>query len=111
VSASLPFATQLRANRAPIQLVDPAAPGVVTIRVESAELWDAVRVVARLDTMVADVKSRVLAELYPNDQYADELVLKFRGWEILDENVPLSAVGATDGSIFLLAYRRRRPVR
>jgi len=38
-------------------------------------------------------------------------VLKLRGWEILDENASLAEAGVVDGSILLMTYRRRRPVR
>jgi hypothetical protein len=39
-------------------------------------------------------------------------VLKFRGWEALnEESTTLAAAGAIDGSIFLLEHRLRRPVR
>jgi hypothetical protein len=34
-----------------------------------------------------------------------------RGFEVLDEDLPLTGAGASDGSIFLLTSRRRRPVR
>jgi hypothetical protein len=107
---TVPFTAQLRANRT-IRLVEPGTSGAITIRVEAAELWDAVRVSARLDTQVSELKESVLAELYPKHEYAADYVLKFRGWEVLDEHVPLSAAGISDGSILLLAYRRRRPVR
>ena len=111
MSTRAPFATQLRANRPPITLVDPGTPGAITFRVESAELWDAVRVTATASAPVSEVKERVLAQLYPKDEFAAEFVLKFRGWEVLDERASLAEVGVTDGSILLLAYRRRRPVR
>jgi hypothetical protein len=41
----------------------------------------------------------------------EEFVMKLRGWEVLDESASLTDAGAIDGSIFLLTYRRRRPVR
>ena len=107
---SASFATQLRTTGDVIKLAEPDA-GSITVRVESSDLWEAVRVIARPDTVVTDLKNAVLAEMYPKDKHPAEFVLKFRGWEILDEQVPLSAIGATDGSILLLAYRRRRPVR
>lgn len=101
---------QLRVNRAPIILAQPGA-GAITLRVQAAALWDAVRVVARPDATVAEVKQRVVAEFFPGDEYVDDFVLKIRGWEMLDERLPLSGAGVQDGSILLLAYRRRRPVR
>ena len=41
----------------------------------------------------------------------DEFVLKLRGFEVLNEDVSLAEAGAIEGSIFLVTYRRRRPVR
>jgi len=38
-------------------------------------------------------------------------ILKLNGFEILDENVSIADTGATNGSTFLVTYRRRRPVR
>ena len=91
-------------------LAQPGA-GAVTIRVQVAELWDAVRVVAHADHGVADLKQRVVAEFFPGHEFPDDFVLKLRGWEILDEQQALSKAGIGDGGIVLLAYRRRRPVR
>ena len=96
--------------RAPITLAEATADAI-TIRIECAELWDAVRVVVRPETAVADVKRRGVAEFYPNHEYPEDFVVKFRGWEILDENASLRDCGIVNGSILLLGYRRRRPVR
>jgi hypothetical protein len=50
--------------------------------------------------------------LVPSDaEMAEDYVMKLAGWEVLDENLSLSAAGARSGSIFLLTSRRRRPVR
>lgn len=102
--------SQLRSNRAPIMLAQPG-PGVVTMRVQSAEMWDAVRVVARPDTGVSELKQRVVADFYPGHEFPDDFVLKLGGWEILDERQSLATAGIRDGAIVLLAFRRRRPVR
>jgi hypothetical protein len=101
---------QLRANRPPIMLAQPGA-GVLTLRVQVAEMWDAVRVVARSEATVAEVKQRVVAEFFPGNEFPDDFVLKLRGWEMLDEQQTLAKSGVIDGAIVLLAYRRRRPVR
>ena len=105
---STAFVASLRANRASINLSDGA--GTITLRVEASDIWETVRVVARPDTSVAELKKRVIAELFPSDYLAD-FVLKVKGWEVLDETASLSGAGVVDGSIILLAYRRRRPVR
>lgn len=100
---------ELRAKRAPLQLA--AGPGAITIRVQVAEMWDAIRVTAHPDTAVSEVKQRVVNEFYPGHEYLDDFVLKLRGWEMLDEQQSLKVGGIEDGSIVLLAHRRRRPVR
>ena len=107
---STAFVSTLRTNR-PAIVMDPADTGTVTIRVEVSDLWDTVRVVADPHDSVLEVKQRVVAEFWPTHGFLDEFVLKLRGWEILDETEPLSKAGVVDGSILLLAYRRRRPVR
>lgn len=107
---STAFVTQLRTNREPIALAQ-AGPGAITLRVEVAELWETVCVVASPDTPTVDVKRRVVADFFPNHQFLDDFVLKLHGWEMLDERASLANSGVVDGSILLLAYRRRRPVR
>jgi hypothetical protein len=101
---------QLRAGRAPIELA-LAGAGALMLRVQVAEMWEAVRVIAHANTTVAEVKSRVVAEFFPGHEFTDDFVLKLRGWEMLDEQLSLASAGIRDGAIVLLAYRRRRPVR
>jgi hypothetical protein len=108
VSATL--VGQLRASRAPMLLAQDGA-GAITLRVQVAEMWEAVKVVARPDTTVAEVKQRVVNEFFPGHEFLDDFVLKLRGWEMLDEQQSLSQAGVVEGAIVLLAYRRRRPVR
>lgn len=104
-----PFATQLRADRASITIAEPG-PGVLTIRVQAADVWETVRVIAPADTPVAEIKRRVVERIFPN-QGVDDFVLKLRGWEMLDERESLASAGVVNGAILLLAIRRRRPVR
>ena len=106
---SAPFTTQLRTSGAPVQIGTGA--GSITFRVEAAELWDTVRVVASPDTPVSQMKQQVMATLMPNADFRDDYVLKLRGWELLDHNASLRDSGIVNGSILLLAHRRRRPVR
>jgi len=110
MSAPAPFVTKLRAGRAPIAIAEPGA-GTITIRVEASDVWETVRVVARPDTPVSDVKRRVVHTLFPTNEHVDDFVLKLRGWEVLDPHATLSSAGVVDGSILLLAIRRRRAVR
>jgi hypothetical protein len=75
------------------------------------EVWDTIRVEAPADTPVSVIKERALEALLPDAEYPEDFVVKLAGWEVLDENASLSAAGASQGSIFLLTSRRRRPVR
>ena len=100
---------ELRSKRAPLALA--SGPGAITVRVQVAEMWDAIRVVAHPDTAVSELKQRVVNEFFPGHEYLDDFVLKLRGWEMLDENQSLKAGGMVDRSIVLLSRRRRRPVR
>lgn len=106
---SAPFATQLRTSRPPIRIAE--GEGAITIRVEASDIWETVRVIARPDTPVAEVKQRVVAALFAPGEHPDDFVLKLSGWEMLDHAATLAGAGVVDGSILLLAYRRRRAVR
>jgi hypothetical protein len=105
-----PFVAQLRTRPGPIRLGRADAPAI-TLRVQGAETWDAVRIEAPPGERVLEVKRAALAALVPDAGYHEDFVLKLRGFEVLDESAPLSEVGAVNGSIFLLALRRRQPVR
>jgi len=105
-----PFVTQLRARGKPILLAAAGVPAI-TIRVEMPEVWDTVKVVVSADEPVVTVKLRALEALYPMGLSHSQFVLKINGWEVLDESASLTATGAVDGSIFLLTFRNRRPVR
>lgn len=100
---------QLRTKRAPLALA--SGPGSITVRVQVAEMWDAIRVTTHPDIAVSELKQRVVNEFFPGHEYLDDFVLKLRGWEMLDENQSIKVGGMVDGSIVLLARRRRRPVR
>ena len=102
--------SQLRTRGDVIQMA-AAGSASIMVRVEMPEVWDVVAVAVSPDEPVLGVKVRALAALYPSGDFHDEFVMKLRGFEVLDENASLASVGAVDGSIFLLTYRRRRPVR
>lgn len=108
---SVPFTAQLRSRPGALRLGTENEP-VITLRVQVPEVWDTIRVDAPPDTPVAVVKERALQALMPDEsgQHA-EYVMKLAGWEVLDERVSLTDAGASQGSIFLLTGRRRRPVR
>jgi hypothetical protein len=99
---------QLRAGRA-LELA--SGPGSITVRVQVAEMWDAIRVTTHPDIAVSELKQRVVNEFFPGNEYVDDFVLKLRGWEMLDENQSIKTGGMIDGSIVLLSRRRRRAVK
>ena len=103
------FANQLRA-RSTVRL-GGAGQESITVRVQMAEVWDAVRVQAPPTEPLLAVKVAALEALYPQGEFHEDFVMKLRGFEVLDENASLAEAGAADGSTFLLAHRRRRPVR
>lgn len=105
-----PFVAQLRSRPGIVRVGADGQPRI-TLRVQLAEAWDTVRVETPATEPVASVKHAALLALGPDDQTADAFVLKLNGFEVLDENVSVADTGATNGSTFLLSYRRRRPVR
>ena len=102
------FVSQLRARPDTI-VID--GPDPITVRVQVAELYDAVRVRLPRTEPVLALKVRALDALFPDADFHDEYVLKLGGWEVLDENATVADAGAVDGTIFLLTNRRRQPVR
>ena len=60
---------------------------------------------------VSELKRAAVTALLGAKASPADMVLKLRGFEVLNEDVSLADAGAIDGSIFLVAYRRRRPVR
>ena len=101
---------ELRTRRTPVRIAPPDAPAI-TIRVEMPEVWDVIKVVCEPTQPMLAIKVAALAALYPEAEMHEDFVLKLRGWEILDESAPAGEAGVVDGSILLLTYRRRRPVR
>jgi len=105
------FVNQLRARREPLRLAAEGVPAI-TVRVEMAETWDTVKVIASPSEPVLAVKVRALAALAPAADYHEEFVMKLKGWEVFDEErTTLADAGAVDGSVFLVQHRNRRPVR
>ena len=104
-----PFVSELRTRDGALR-IGSGAP-TMTLRVESAEVWDAVIVETTPSAAVSQLKRAAVTALLGAKANPDELVLKLRGFEVLNEDVSLAEAGAVEGSIFLVAYRRRRPVR
>ena len=109
MSSPAQFVTELR-SRPGVLRVGVGEP-TMTVRVEIPEVWDVVAVATTPDTPVADVKRAAVTALLGAKGRADDLVLKLRGFEVLNEHATLAQTGAADGSIFLATHRRRRPVR
>jgi hypothetical protein len=108
--STTPFVAGLRTPPRAIDLSRKGEPAI-TVRVELAEVWDAVRITVSPNEPVVTVKRAALENLGAASEQPEEFVMKLRGWEVLDEGASLTDAGAVNGSIFLLAHRRRRPVR
>jgi hypothetical protein len=104
------FTGQLRVGRDIRVGADDAAPRW-TVRVQVSDAWDAVRFDTPSTEPVLTLKLRALEALRPDEAYHDDYVVKLHGVVVHDESATLAEVGATDGSIFLVILRRRRPVR
>ncbi len=105
------FVTSLRARAGAIRLAAEGVTTVWTVRVQSAEAWDAVRVEALPGTLVREVKQAAMAQLMPDVDAPEGYVVKLGGFEVTNESESLQQVGAIDGSTFLITSRRRRPIR
>jgi len=110
MTAPVPFVATLRSRPGVIR-VGAAGSDAITIRVEMPEVWDTIRVETSPHETVLAVKVRAIEALLPTADSHEEFVTKLNGAEVLDENATLADAGAVNGSIFLLTYRRRRPVR
>ncbi len=106
---SVPFPSSLRASHT-VRMAAEGEP-VITVRVQMPETWDVVRFDAPPSTAVRTLKLQALDRLAPDAQFTEDFVMKLRGWEMLDESATITDVGAMNGSTFLLAHKRRRPVR
>jgi len=103
------FVTSLRVQGEAFQLGRNVAKPL-HLRAQVLEAWDAIRIDADPSASVRSLKQLALKELYPDSNKEDEYVVKLHGWEILDEDAPISSTPAREGSIFLITDRRRRPV-
>lgn len=105
-----PFVNQLRTESSPITIGAPTS-GALHFRVQVAETWNAVRVDANASETVRAVKLNALDALCGGALFPDDYVVKLLGWEIFDEGMSLQEAGVVDGSVLLVQFRRRRPVR
>jgi len=109
MKVATPFVSGLRTQGAAFRL-GTGSGAVLQLRAQVLEAWDAIRIDADPSASVKSLKQLALKELYPDAQKDDQYVVKLNGWEILDENAPISSTDAKNGSIFLISDRRRRPV-
>ena len=105
------FVNSLRVRPEIIRLANEQAPLVWTVRVQAAEVWDAVRIEATPGTRVCDVKQAAMALLLPDVEQIDSFLVKLHGAEVVNEAQSLQSVGAHDASTLFVTGRRRRPVR
>jgi hypothetical protein len=105
-----PFVTELR-NDGDVIVVEGGNGTMLHLRVQVAELWDALRIDAPGTASVESVKNAALAAFFPHGANSGDFVAKVRGFEILDEGQGLEASGIRNGSTILLHRRRRRAVR
>ena len=108
MTTSVPFVSGLRTHGEPLRLGSATAEPL-HLRAQVLEAWDAIRVDADPSASVKSLKQLALRTLYPQANEED-YVVKLHGWEMLDENAPISSTKARNGSIFLISDRRRRPV-
>jgi hypothetical protein len=108
-AAPLPFVSALRTRGEPFKL-GPQSPNVLHLRAQVLEAWDAIRIDADPEASVRSLKELAMRELAPDVNNVGDYVVKLHGFEILDEAAPISSTIAKNGSIFLIADRRRRPV-
>ena len=106
---SAPFVTELRSRPGTLRV--GAGEPTIAVRVQIPEVWDVVAIETTPETRIADVKRAAVTALLGAKARSDDLVLKLRGFEVLNENATLAQTGAIDGSSFLATHRRRRPVR
>ena len=81
------------------------------LRVQLLERWDRKAFDVAPETPVATLKRDALAAFGLAEASPADYVVKLRGWEVLGEEGSVADSGARDGSTYLMAYRRRRPVR
>ncbi|MBL0938166.1 MAG: hypothetical protein IBJ03_04680 [Gemmatimonadaceae bacterium] len=82
-----------------------------TVRVQAAEVLDAVRVECAPGSRIRDIKAAAMSNLLPDVAQLDTWLVKLHGAEVHDENMTLQQCGAQDASTLFLTPRRRRPLR
>ena len=84
--------------------------GGVPVRIKVTPTWDEVRLELPADTPVSELKRRVLAMSFINDD-PERYIVKFRGAQVLDETRSLAQAGIGANAPLIILNRRRQPVR
>lgn len=84
--------------------------GNLRLRVMVQDAWDEVPLDLPGGTSLAELK-RAALEATRVRRDPDEYVLKFRGFELLDESRSLADAGLVPNGAVIVLPRRRRPVR
>lgn len=109
MKTATPFVSSLRV-RGPAVTLGSQSGEILHLRAQVLEAWDAIRIDADPLASVRSLKQLALRALYPDARNESEYVVKLHGFEILDEDAPISSTRARNGSTFLITDRRRRPV-
>ena len=109
MTAPRPFVNGLRTPGRAFKLGSPSGPAL-QLRAQVLEAWDAIRIDADPSASIKSLKQLALRELHPDERHETEYVVKLHGFEMLDEDAPISSTAAKNGSTFLITDRRRRPV-
>lgn len=88
-----------------------AAATGLSVKVTVADTWQQVSLDAALNHTVASLKARALAQANISAGRSASYEVKFGGALVRDESRTLGALGAKDGSPFIVLSKRRRAVR
>ena len=110
MSSTTPFVASIRARPETLELAHKGAEAI-TLRVQLADAWDMLRIVAATSDTIATIKESALEELDPSAESPAAYVITYGGAEILDESESIGALHIPSGATLLIAHQRRRPVR
>lgn len=105
------FVNSLRVRPEVLQVATPGSAATWVVRVQAADVWDAVRVECSPESTVRDVKRVAMRNLLPDIAEQDSYMVKVHGAEVTNEAATLRAVGAKDATTLFLTSRRRKPLR
>jgi hypothetical protein len=89
-----------------------AVVGTFAVRVMVTDVWDNVVLAVTPATTVAEMKREALSRALRRAEIPlERYIVKFRGAPVLDESLPLAALGAGPNSPFIVLPVQRQPVR